>query len=803
MFLKNLKFFLRSFRKDKTFVTINLFGMTAGILVALLTGFYAFYQFSYDKFVQNHENIYRIEFITNYLGNVNRQAKCSQNLANVLKSEVPGIKDIMAIMPGFSIQFDCDEKPFKLDNWIFTTRNFLNIHDIEFLSGTKDSGLTDSKSLLITESLASKYFADQDPIGKELVMKNANVTRFIITGVIKNLPPNSHIQTEAIGLDSSQWSDRKKENDYDPQNLFVSYKYIYLVLEDNTTIDQVLQYFPSIKEQHMASYLEENGIGLELTSTKIADTHFKQGLFGDLPVENLNSIYYFLLVALIVIMISIINYINLSLARHTNRNIDIGIRKTIGATKSQIFRQYLSESFLFIIISFAMSFIIFLSVLPSFSDFVGIDLIGARFSYSGLLLLVPFFFLVAFLTGFYPALITAGKNPIQILHNKKANQKHTGKRVFIIIQIILSITFFIGTMMIFLQMQFVKNINKGYDLENVIAYEYYNYGPSMPSCDEICEKLRKSAYINDVAVSTKLPGQDIYTGLIDVELPDRTIRVETGNYNIDENYLPFMDIDLIYGRNFDKNIASDSAKVIVNEAFARNIGSPEDVIGVRVYYQKENEEAQKLDAEIIGVVSDYYLHTMHHKIAPLVLTNIDFAPNFFHIKYNSNNLKYITEHSQKTFDEMKQVFAATKHFPEEELLRKYETEKHLSEMTVRLAILSILLSIMGVFGLTAFVVRNNMKMLSVRKVFGAEKRNLFRLMLLDYSSVIIISNIVAVPFAWFICTKWLERFVYHISLSVWLFISGIAMSLLIVFLAISYHILYVNKANPVEYLKDE
>ncbi len=187
--------------------------MIAGILVALLTGFYVFYQLSYDRFVQNHNNIYRIEFITNYLGNVNHQAKCSQNLANFLKTEVPGIKDIVAIMPGFSIQFDCDDKPFKLDNWIFATRNFLDMQNIEFISGKKNSGLTDSKSLLLTESLATRYFADQDPVGKELVIKKANVTRFIITGVIKNLPPNSHIQTEAIGLDSSQWSDREKEND--------------------------------------------------------------------------------------------------------------------------------------------------------------------------------------------------------------------------------------------------------------------------------------------------------------------------------------------------------------------------------------------------------------------------------------------------------------------------------------------------------------------------------------------------------------------------------------------------------------
>lgn len=807
MFFKNLKYFWRSIKRDKTFSLINLFGMTVGILVILLAGFYAFYQLSYDKFIKDHDRIYRLEYVSNYLENITHSSFCSHNLANILKDEVPGIREVITIqkLVSLNLSLNCEGNPVILDNWMMVSENFLEYYDVEFIRGTRDSGLENGKSLLITESLANRFFAGQNPLGKELKFQKYNATKFIISGIIKDLPANSHIRADAIALDYSFWPEREPEDDYDPQNLVTHYKYTYLVLDNNSSINQVLKRFPEIKRKYLSSFLEKQGYDLELTATQLSQTHFKQDIFSELPTENIDSIYYFLLIAFIVINISIINFINLSLARFAGRNVDIGIRKTLGATRIQIFWQYISESGLFVLFSFVLALLAFCYLLPVYSEFMGLELQNARFSTSGFLLLIPVLLVVVFLAGFYPSFMTARRNPQIILQNKSTFRSRKGNRFFIVLQLILSIIFFVVTIVIFLQLDFSKKESKGFNLENVIAYEYYNFGPNMPQTNEICDMLKRSAYINDVAVSTKLPGQELLSGLINVELPKETIKLDTEIINIDHNYLPFAEIDLLYGRNFNEDLASDSSKVIVNTTFAKTFGSVENAVGKRVYFPKANENEEKLDAEIIGVVNDFHFHSMHREIKPLIIIAKPYAPNYYHIKYDQRNLKFVLEDVEKVFAELAahSPLSPKKHFPEEELLKQYETDIHLSLITIWLAALSIILAILGVFGLTAFIIRSNMKMLCIRKVFGADTINLFKLLLQDYSIILFTANLIAIPLAWYVCTKWLERFAYHISLPVWLFVGGIMMSVLIVVTAISYHMWNISKIEPIVYLKDE
>jgi putative ABC transport system permease protein len=779
--------------------------MTAGILVALLAGFYAFYQLSYDKFIKDHDRIFRIEYTQIQQGNIWPSASCSPSLAMLMKDEIPGIEDVITNqkMP-LNLGLKCDEKPFGLSEFSWVSPNFVEYYELDFIYGTKGPALQTTGNMLITESISEKYFPNQNPMGKKLKIQHNDIAMFEIAGVIKDLPVNSHIKTQFISLDPLS-SDEEQDDIYDPENLIFYFDQVYLVLDKHTSIDKILNYFPEIKQKYMASTLEEKGYDLELTATNISKMHFRQNLWNDYPSENINSIYYFLLVAVVVILISIINFINLSLARHAGRNIDIGIRKTIGATKTQIFWQYLLESYLFILISFILALLVFYFLLPSFADFNGLELTGTRISTTGFLWLIPILLLVGFLAGFYPALVTSGKYPQFILRNHGLFKSKKGNRIFVIIQLVLSIIFIIGTLVIFLQLQYTNRKDKGYNLENVIVYEYPSWGPQAFKKEDICEMLKNSAYIRDIAVGSILPGQDIYPVSINIEFPDEIVKVKTAMMYIDHNYLPSAGIDILFGRNFQEELASDSAKVLVNSTFARKFDSIEDAIGSRVYFDKVNEDDYEFDAEIIGVVSDFHFQSMHHKIIPMVISARNWPENYYYIKYQPNNLKFVLEDAQKVFDELakKNIHAAIKHFPEEELKKRYETERHLSQMTIWLAVLTIILAILGVFGLTAFLVRNNMKMLCLRKVFGAETKSLFKLLLQDYSVVLLIANIIALPLAWYVCTKWLERFAYHISLSIWLFLTGMIMSVLIVIIAILYHVWIISKIDPVVFLQDE
>lgn len=805
MFKSNLRLFIRNFHKDKTFAIINTFGLVIGILVTLLTSFYALYQLSYDRFVKDYKNIFRIEYVENQDGNRNHYAGCSESLANILKDEVPGVKDVMILSyVGFSHELYCEGKTIKLDNDLIVTPNYLDYFDVQFIQGSKDN--FDSKSsLLITESYAEKYFPDNDALGKELMYNPNNDHAYTICGIINDFPPNTHLKASAIELQSSYWKERENIDHYKASNLIESYDKVYLILEDNVAINQVLSYFPTLKKKYLSSYLKDNHLNLELKATNIAKTHFQQDLILAQPTQNINSIYFFLLIATIVIIVSIINFVNLSLARQTERNVDVGIRKTFGVTKWQIFTQHLSESFFFIIGCFVISLLLFYYLLPYFADYNGLILKNARFSSINFGFTISLFLAIAIIASLYPALVISNKDPISLFKGKEIKQKHTGRRIFLAAQIILSIIIFITTLVIFFQKRFIDSTDKGYNLENVIAYEYFNM-IGLVSSDEICEKLEKSSYIVETAVSTRLPGQDIEHLTVNVDLPEHQLKVETEFYHINEDYFPFMAIQLVAGRNYDREIASDLTKFIVNESFAKSFANPENAIGTRIYLtQSENNSNIDLDGEIIGVVKDYYFQSMHQKISPLVLTISEHAPNYFHIKYDPQNLKYVLEHSNKIFDELASMtgFTAQKHFPEEELLRKYESEKNLSQITIWLSGLSILLAILGIFGLTAFLIKSNIKMLCIRKVLGADKQDLFNLMFKEYMSVLFVSNVIALPVAWYIGTKWLERFAYHISLPIWLFVCGIIMSLIIVLVAICYHVQKVSSTDPVVYLTDE
>jgi len=805
VFFKNLRYIFRSFRKDKFFVFINLFGMSAGILVTLLTGFYAFYKVSYDKFVKDHDRIYRLEYTNINTGNETPLSWCSQSLAEVMKEEVPGIKDIMTILKTpLTLKLECDGIGMDLDSVILASRNFLDHYNIKFIRGTKESALQESRSLILTRSLAQKFFGDEDPLGRELKFINQTQSRFRITGIIEDLPPNSHIKATAISLDQSQSSDAELKENYDPENLTLAFKYIYLILEENSNIDRILDYFPILKEKYLNTFLEEKGYDLKLTATKLSDTHFKEELLFDFPTENIRSIYYFLLTAIVVIIISIINFVNLSLARFAYRKTDVGIRKTLGAGNKHIFWLYMLESFLSIIISFAIAFIIFLLLLPIFSDLMNITLNGMSFPNYTYFLVFAFMIVTGIFSGLYPASVNSLKNPLKILKDKTVTGTHKGIITFIV-QMILSIVIIITTLVIFLQMKYVNNFDTGCSLENVIAYEFHNYGPGSTSSKDICEMLKRSAYIDDVAVSTKLPGQEMIPVSINIKTDENIDQISTSYYNIDENYIPFMGIEILYGNNFSKELAPDSNNVIVNESFIKGIIEPGDAVGTVVFFPGRDESEVKFETKIIGVVRDFHFQTLHNKIGPLLLINTASSPNFFHIKYNKQNFREVLDFSRNVFDELgtNNIFAAIKHFPEEELLQQYESEKNLSQITIWLAVLSIFLNISGLFAITAYLVRNNLKMLCIRKVFGAERSDLFKLLIKHYRNVLIISNAAALPLAWYICSLWLQRFAYHISLSFWLFLSGMIISVLILVIALIYHVIMVDKTDPAVILQYE
>lgn len=808
MFFKNLKYILRSFKKDKFFVSINLLGMMAGILVTLLTGYYVYYKFSYDEFVKDHDRIYRIDYILTEQGNVNRFSKCSESLANLMQEEVPGIKDIITVMKfPLTLELDCEGQQIDIEKGILVTPNFLDYYNITYISGRSDTSVVESINLLISESFAKKHFGANDPIGKELKFAANNQTRFIISAVIKDLPSNSHIKADVISFDPSVKQIANDEDDYAPENLALFYKNIFLVLDENTDILDVVSKYPVIKAEYMQEYLDGQKIDLELTASNIKDTHYVEGIkiyFNAFPTENIRSIYYFLLLSILVIIVSIINFVNLSLARYIERTREIGVKRTFGAQATGIFNSFFLESTLQILFSFLLAYIAFQLLLPKFSEFMGISLINVSFNNTVYLYLVASLIFVIFISSLIPAAVSASRIPADIFRRNNQAGSYKGRTVFLI-QVALTVAIIIITLVMTLQVHFINKADMGYDVSNTIAYEYHNWGDGQPQSSEICERLLRSAHINDVTVSTKLLGQDIYSGYINLKFQGDTHQIEALIYSIDSNYLPFMDLDLLAGENFRSELFPDSTHVIVNETFIRGIMSPQEAIGATIHPPESNVWSVKYESEIIGVVSDFHFQSMHNRITPMLLTNRRSAPNYFHIRYTEKNFTEVLAHADKIFDELSgtNIFSAKRYFPAEELLNQYEVELHLKQITLWLSLLSIFLTIFGLFSITAYNVKRDLKSLCIRKVFGAKMNDLFRYMIRFYGKALILANLIAIAISWYICTKWLERFAYRIELSIWLFIPGVIISIVILVIAISYHVVSVNRTDPAKVLQYE
>lgn len=808
MNLTDLKLIFRSFRKDKLFFGINLLGMAAGILVTLLTGYYVYYKLSYDKFIKDHDQVYRIDYIFSSSTNHQRYSKCSESLAYLMQEKVPGIKEVLCLLKGpLTLQLECDEQQIDLDKNILVNHQFLDYYKIDIIDSYKNKDELNSSDLLITESFARKYFGSEDPLGKELRFSKNNQVRFTISGIIRDLPANSHIVADVISFHSEKNQVVNDTDYYSAENLALFYKNIFLVLEENTSIDDILTAYKKIKKDYMQDYLDENGYDLELTAVNISDIHYCTDIdhnFNTFPTENLKSVYYFLVLSILVILVSIINFINLSLARYKERHKEIGIKRTLGDQPGSIFSTFFIESTIQVLLSLAIGFIAFKIILSDFAQFMGISLQNVVFSNEIYLLLTVFLFLVVVFSSLLPALSTARKKPVDILRSRSNYGSYKGRPIFFV-QVILTYVILTLMLIMILQMNYINKKEKGYDIDDVIAYEFSNWGPDQPESFEICQRLKKSAYIEEVAVTTRLPGQDLPAHSLTLEFKGNSHRVDFSYFNIDTNYIPFMGINLLAGENYHNEFIPDTTNIIVNEAFINGITTPDSALDAIAYFSPELMAYKKYEVKILGVTDNFHVQTLHNQIGPVVLYNSRSAPNYFLIRYSKENFKEVVEYSDKVFDQLSgaSIFSSTKHFPAEELLQKYEAELHLQQITLWLSLLSIFLTIFGLFSITAYNVKKDLKSLCIRKIFGAGLTDLFKYMIRLYAVALITANIIAVFLAWYIGNKWLERFAYRIELSFWIFIPGIFVSFLILFISVSYHVFSLDKTDPADVLQYE
>jgi putative ABC transport system permease protein len=797
--LKNyFKIALRNLQRNKVYSFINIAGLSLGLACAMLIILYVKDEVSYDRFHHNVNQIYRIVSTNYFDGKEHKDGVTGYLQGPRFTQNVPGIETFTRVQQGTEDIKTGTE--IKSQDLLYADSSFFNVFTFPLIHGNPKTCLKEPHSVVISEKEAKKRFGTTDALGKIILVKtDSTFTPYSVSAVAKNTPQNSSIQFDMLlPLKESEEDAGNKENWY---NFFLN---TFVVLSPKATAASV--------EKGMQQYYEKDASQVfnEMKKKFGLDPNLKMGTYHlqsfadihmstDLPAQNglqngSNPIYSYILsgIALFVLLIACINFVNLTVARSVKRAKEIGIRKVVGGSRKQLIFQFLGESFLLCFIAFVMAVVLVQLILPVFNELSNKALsISYLFDARLILVYVILFFLTSFLAGFYPALILSSYQPTATLYSRfSLGGKNYLQKSLVVLQFALASFLITGTFVIYSQFQFLTNTNLGYDDNNIV--EVSNNIRSHEEAAVFKQELLKNPDIMDVA--PKNGG-----GWNTMAKIDNDSSIQFAYETVDESYIPMMKIQLLQGRNFLKDYPSDSTtSVIINEAFAKQAGW-KDPIGksVNFFFNKELYS-------VIGVVKDYHYEPLNEKIKPQLFTMKNSNKyGLYDIKIRpetaSQSLKFI----HQKFKDLYPMSPYSYVFKDEQNRKNYEAEAKWKQIMLFAAILTIFISCIGLFGLSVLSAEKRIKEIGIRKVLGASVSSVVTTLSKDFLKLVIIAMIIAIPAAWLVAGKWLENYPYRIALSWWIFALAGILVILIALATVSFQAIKAAVANPADSLRTE
>jgi putative ABC transport system permease protein len=802
--IKNyFKIALRNIKRHSAYSILNISGLAIGMASAILILLWVQNEWSYDRHFNNADDLYRVTETQHYGGGeVFRTALTPNGLAPALKEEYPEIIR--------SSRYESHPMPLKKgDDFIFEVlafvdKDFLEMFDIGFVRGDRKSALSGPYNILITEEMANKYFGNEDPLGRTLSVMNFHV--FTVTGIIKSLPHNSHIQFDFLapfeffkefGTDLNAWG--------------YNATYSYVELHKGTASKLVDNKIKGIIKRKIKDTKDANA---EFFLQNIKKIHlFSSGKYTSDISGHVDIIYVRILslIAVFILIIACINFMNLSTAQSAMRAREIGIRKVAGANKRKIFVQFIGESLLVIFVAHIIAMIIVELLLPGFNNLIGnyqgnedlmvfgyINNIGNQLHvdyqsvslYIGLIAIVLF---CGFLAGSYPALYLSSLQPVNIIKGSiNRNPGNAGfRRVLVIFQFSLSVLLIICTLVVVTQFKYMQNKNLGFNKDNL---GHIQYGMGFPQ--EIFKKdLLSNPDILSVTIAQQNPLNIMTTsGFFNWEGKKEGDNILFHLLSADTDYAKTFQLELKEGRFFSSEFSTDSTAVVINEKAAEIMGF-KDPIGKIL-----SEHGSKFI--IIGVVHDFHFKSLHAKIEPLIMFMRKDGFDCF-IKMRPDHITSTVDYIRKTFKSYNLAFPLEFKFFNDEYDNLYHTEQRIGKILGYFSLLAIIISCLGLIGLSSFMTERRTKEIGIRKANGAKSFEIFYLLSKEYIIWVIISIILASPIAWYVMHKWLQIFAYRINISGWVFAQVSAITLLIAVLTVSYQSYKTAGKNPVESLRYE
>ena len=790
-----IKIAFRNILRNRTYSFINIFGLAIGITCSSLLFLLVGHELSFDKQHAKGNRMYRIVEKSTAAGEERFFGVTAPVLAPTLASDYTQVKEFTRLFKfGGHINFMDRDTKVGERNYYFADSSFFDVFDYELISGDRRTVLDNPFSIVLDEDWAQKLFGDRDPIGREImVIEYGNC---IVTGVMKNFPDNSHIQAKIL---VSLPYNEDFFKDY-ASNWNANGAYSYVVLNSPQDGDKISAEIPSF----LTKYYGENA-RRDFYLQPLHDIHFNsKSIESAIEPSKGQSEYLivFIAIALFMLLIASINYINLATAKSLHRAKEIGMRKVSGALRYQLIGQFLSESAIIALLSFAVSIVLVDAVIPYFNYLSGYEfsLEGPGFKRIMLVLLVVTL-AVGLLSGIYPALVMSKVSPVRML---KGGSTSSGlgsvllRKALVIVQFSLSIIMIIATIVVSGQMDFIRNANLGFDNQNIMVVDINN-GEVRQRYDVMKNELEKSPYIHEVAVSSRVPGE--WKNLAQVYIKDFQNTSDSVRFNyigIDEDMLSVYNIKLLKGENFAGTAAEDSLHILINQAAAKVIDY-EDPVGRLL-------NIEGVEYKIMGVVSDFNFESLHHDISPLILgfrANSIQAIDYFSLKYDAQHTQEALVHATKVHDSFDSTTPIEYHFLNEQWNAFYKNDTQVGNIFKISAGLTLFVACLGLFGLASFIIQKRTKEIGVRKVLGASVFNLFLLLFRAFASQVMIAYLLAVPVAWFIMDQWLGNFAVRFDWGLPEFIKAGIIALLVALLSVGYRVIKAARLDPAHTLRSE
>jgi putative ABC transport system permease protein len=797
--LKNyFKIAWRNLQKHKAFSFINILGLAIGIAAFWLITLYVTDEWSYDRFNTKANNIFRVTQHARWNGGKFDLAVTSPPFAGTLKAEFPQVVDAARINAEGGGKITVGDKVINEGSMLLVDNSIFNIFSYHFLYGDAKTALLKPQTIVLTNTLAQTLFGTAEAAFNSTILIDGTPTA--VTGVIADVPANSHFTFKAL---RSLQEYTGYEATWGNSNI-----YTYVLLKDHDDYKKIEAAAGSFFDKHLKTDMGAMTFKMELQP--LTDIHLRSNLSYELGLNgNITYVYVFSITALLILIIAVINYVNLTTARSSIRIKEIGVRKVIGSDRKQLMTMFFAESVLLTFIATILAGVIIQFMLPYFNQLSGKSLILLQFGMTKTaIIFFGFSLFTGILSGIYPALFLSGFKTISAMKGQLGNQFSTilFRKSLVVFQFVITIVMIAGSSIIYQQLHFVLTKHMGFNKAQTLTF-HINKQAVRGNIDAVKQQLLQNPNIESVGVAgnpignNNIGGGDFNLG------PDGKANADSKivqNLVIDPDFIPTLQIKMVSGRNFSaSNISDVKNAIIVNQTLVNELGWKSPV--GRVVSTGVDEQGKVIKQTIVGIVKDFNTYSLQHKISPMVMS-MPAKPNDkdnLYVRIGKNNVQASLNYIAKVYAGFDNDDKPEFHFLDQNFAAQYQTEQRQGTILLIFTILAISIACLGLFGLVTFTAEQRVKEIGIRKVLGASVTSIVRLLSTDLMRLVIIATIIACPIAWYAMNSWLQDFAYKINISWWVFLLAGSGAALIALATVSIQSIKAALTNPVKSLRSE